>query len=608
MGQTNDLDPSPSRSLWDIIRGNLFTLFNAMLGTALLIVLLVGSLRDAVFGFVVVINLLNGTFTEYRAKRTLDRLEILNRAPVTVKRAGAKRKVKSTELVIDDVVAISSGEQLPADGEVIESIGLEIDESLLTGESTPIYKRDSDRLLSGSSVIAGEGLYRITQLGANSYAHQVTAQARRFSLVGSELRDAINKILVAISWIIVPVALLLFWSQIHSVGGFRYAFDNGVWREALVQAVAGIVGMVPEGLVLLTSMNFALAAIILARHWVLVQELPAVEVLARVDTICLDKTGTLTDGSMEMVDILRAEDLGATGPAGVDPRSVLHSLATAPDANATAKAMAPPLEGIPKASLEVVTPFSSQRKWSAHTDGTFRWFFGAPDVLFSSGEDAKIVERALTRHLSAGARVLALGYVQEEQAWGHRDPVDSGLPPGLRLASLVLLRERLRPDAAQAIDFFTTQGLEVKFISGDNPSTVESIAHAVGMDDIQAVDARELTTTQALHRAAVNNNVFGRVHPEQKRSLVHALQATGRTVAMTGDGVNDALALKDADLGIAMGSGAPATKSVAQLVLLNNRFEALPRVVNQGRRVMANMERVASLFLTKTTYAIFLAL
>lgn len=215
MGQTNDLDPSPSRNLWDIIRGNLFTLFNAMLGTAVLIVVLVGSLPDAVFGFVVVINLLIGTFTEYRAKRTLDRLEILNRASVTVKRGGAKRKVNSSGLVIDDVVVISNGEQVPADGRVIESVGLEVDESLLTGESTPIYKQDSDRLLSGSFVIAGEGLYRITQLGADSYAHKITAQAKRFSLVGSELRDAINKILVAISWIIVPVALLLFWSQIH---------------------------------------------------------------------------------------------------------------------------------------------------------------------------------------------------------------------------------------------------------------------------------------------------------------------------------------------------------------------------------------------------------
>lgn len=313
-GQTNVVDDAASRSLWDIIRGNLFTLFNAMLGTALAIVLLVGSWRDAVFGFVVVTNLLIGAFTEYRAKRTLDQLAILDRSKHAVRRDGEIQKIDSADLVMDDLVLLSAGEQVPADGRVLVSAGLEVNESMLTGESVPIRKEDGDRLLSGSAVVAGQASYRLTRVGEESYAQRITAEAKNFSLVGSELRDAINRILVVISWIIVPIALLLFWSQIRNVGGFQVAFTEGLWRDAMVQAVAGIVGMVPEGLVLLTSVNFALAALLLARNSVLVQELPAVEVLARVDTLCLDKTGTLTDGTMELVAILPAEEITPRTP------------------------------------------------------------------------------------------------------------------------------------------------------------------------------------------------------------------------------------------------------------------------------------------------------
>lgn len=607
-GSVNALDEAPSRSLWDIVRGNLFTLFNAMLGTALAIVLLVGSLRDAVFGFVVVTNLLVGAITEFRAKRTLDRLAILDRAKTTVRREGELQKIDSGQIVTDDLVLLAAGEQVPADGEVIASAGLEVDESMLTGESNPIRKRPGDEVLSGSAVIAGQASYRVRRVGADSYAQKVTAEAKRFSLVGSELRNAINRILVVISWIIVPIALLLFWSQIRNVGGFEVAFAHELWRDALVQAVAGIVGMVPEGLVLLTSVNFALAALILARRSVLVQELPAVEVLARVDTLCLDKTGTLTDGSIELVEIQGFAPCGQRAREGASEAAlrVLKSLAIAPDANPTAAATAAGLAGVDPAVLEVIAPFSSARKWSAHADGARAWYFGAPDVLFAGGDHAQVVARAVATHAAEGSRVLALGAAPVAEV-PRRDEADlDRLPERLQLAALVVLRERIRPDAGRTLTYFRAQGVEVKIISGDNPATVGAIARAVGVPNPEGVDARGLADAD-LSGAIAESNVFGRVTPEQKRKFVHALQAQGRTVAMTGDGVNDALALKDADLGIAMGQGAPVTKSVARMVLMDDRFDNLPEVVGQGRRVIANMERVAALFLTKTTYAVLLA-
>lgn len=605
-GQTNVMDHASSRSLWDIIRGNLFTLFNAMLGTALAIVLLVGSWRDAVFGFVVLTNLLVGAFTEFRAKRTLDQLAILDRARYAVRRDGDIQKVDSAGLVVGDLVLLSAGEQVPADGQVLISAGLEVNESMLTGESVPVRKGEGDELLSGSAVVAGQASYRLTKVGEESYAQRITSQAKTFSLVGSELRDAINRILVVISWIIVPIALLLFWSQIRNVGGFEVAFSEGLWRGAMVQAVAGIVGMVPEGLVLLTSVNFALAALLLARNSVLVQELPAVEVLARVDTLCLDKTGTLTDGTMELLEILPVEHLTTMAQAPAGFRAVLKALASATDGNHTVRAMLPGLQECSPADLQIMVPFASHRKWSAHSDGPHSWYFGAPDILFAHGPYAAVVRAAVAQQAEQGARVLALGYVPILDAPRLTDDDKDTLPEGLRLAALVVLRERLRPDTRGALEYFASQGVDVKIVSGDNPATVAAVASAAGIAEVRRIDARQITA-DTMPADVQAHNVFGRVTPEQKRRFVHTLQESGRTVAMTGDGVNDALALKDADLGIAMGSGAPATKSVARIVLLDDRFETLPTVVNQGRRVIANMERVAALFLTKTTYAVLLA-
>lgn len=600
-GAVNLTQDASSRSLGEIVRGNLFTLFNAILGVALVVVLAVGAWKDALFGLVLVSNTLIGALTEYRAKRTLDRLAILNQADVAVLRDGAEQRIPTTEVVLDDVLRLATGDQVPADGEVLASEGLEVDESMLTGESEPVDKAAGEEVLSGSAVVAGTALVRATKVGADSYAQKITAQAKQFSLVGSELRAGINKVLVVISWVIVPIAFLLFWSQVRNEGGWSVAFAGDGWRDAVVQAVAGIVGMVPEGLVLLTSINFALAAIVLARRQVLVQELPAVEVLARVDVLCLDKTGTITDGTVALDEIVELE------PVAGD-RELLATIARDPQANPSAAAMAPGLEDVAAAPMQVVVPFSSARKWSGHRSGDALWVFGAPEVVLSSRADDDVVLTRVRELALTGARVLLLARVDEGEL-----EADAPLPDQLTPAVLAVLRENIRPDAAQTLAYFAEQGVEVKVISGDNPATVASIANSVGLggDDgapLEGIDARTLPQDrESLREPVIAGRVFGRVSPEQKRAFVHALQDSGRTAAMTGDGVNDALALKDADLGIAMGNGASATKAVARLVLLDGRFATLPGVVAEGRRVIANMERVAALFLTKTTYAVLLA-
>ncbi|WP_156221921.1 HAD-IC family P-type ATPase [Pseudactinotalea suaedae] len=595
-GKVNVTDDTSSRSLGEILRGNLFTLFNAILGTALVVVLAVGAWKDAVFGFVLLFNTLIGAVTEYRAKRTLDRLAILNQSEVTVIRDGAELRVPMREVVLDEVMRLTLGDQVPADGEVLTSSGLEVDESMLTGESEPVDKAPGDPVLSGSAVVAGAAVVRATRVGQDAYAQKLTSQVKQFSLVGSELRNGINKVLVVISWVIVPIAFLLFWSQIRNEGGFQVAFAGDGWRDAVVQAVAGIVGMVPEGLVLLTSINFALAAVILARRRVLIQELPAVEVLARVDVLCLDKTGTITDGSVELDELVELEPVAGA-------RELLAAVAREPDASPSAAAIAPGLADVATVAQQVVVPFSSARKWSGHRAESGTWVLGAPEVLLASrAADDGVVTRVLELATS-GARVLLLAHVPGEEPLDHHS-----VPEDLRPALLAVLRERVRPDAAETLAYFAMQDVEVKVISGDNPATVGRIADSVGLQGGAGIDARTLPKDRESLRVAMREGrVFGRVSPEQKRAFVHALQDDGRTVAMTGDGVNDALALKEADLGIAMGNGAAATKAVARVVLLDGTFSTLPGVVAEGRRVIANMERVAALFLTKTTYAVLLA-
>ena len=616
-GQSNAVEDVTSRSLGDIVRSNTFTLFNLILGIALALVLMTGRWPDAVFGFVVIINAGIGIVTEYKAKRTLDKLAILDAPAARVMRDGSKVDVLLADIVLDDVVLLATGEQIPADGDVVESAGMEVDESLLTGESRPVRKRPGDEVFSGAFVVAGAGKYVVTRVGADGYANRVTIAAKRYSVVSSDLRDGVNKILRIVSVGIVPIALLLAWSQLQASGGLGQAFVNNNWKDAITAAVAGIVGLIPEGLVLLTSLNFAVAAMLLARQKVLVQELPAVEVLARVDVLCLDKTGTLTDGEIALEDLIEVAALPGA-------RGALAALTGDPDGNATSRAIAAGLasgrtarEGVedPDSVAHDAVPFSSVRKWSAVVTPSGAWVLGAPEFLLGRREDAaaRDARAVIAEAAGRGARVLLLA----SAPGGLPDP-DVGLDSDLVPALVAVLSEQIRPDAAETLAYFHAQGVCTKIISGDSPDTVAAVGARVGIAGpgapVRMCDARDLPEGEsegemaALTEMAHAHDVFGRVSPEQKVRIVKALQSRGHVVAMTGDGVNDAPALKEADLGIAMGSGSGATKAVARIVLVDGKFSTLPGVVAQGRRVMANMERVATLFLSKTTYAALLAL
>ncbi|OCI32361.1 HAD-IC family P-type ATPase [Oerskovia enterophila] len=601
-GQTNRTSQATSRSLSAILRSNVFTLFNLILAIAVTLVLLTGRWPDAVFGFVVVINAGIGIVTEYRAKRTLDRLSILTAPSARVVRDGTEQEVALDGVVLDDVLLVSIGDQVPADAQVLEVTGLEVDESMLTGESRPVHKAVGDEVLSGSSVVAGHAVCRVARVGEAGYAQRITAEAKKFSVVRSELREGVDKILRVVSIGIVPISLLLFWSQLYYTGGVRESIADGTWRDGVVAAVAGVVGMIPEGLVLLTSLNFAIAAMLLARQKVLVQELPAVEILARVDVLCLDKTGTITDGHVALTELRALEQVEGA-------REALAAVAADPEGNATSQALAEGLADVEAAAVRESVPFSSARKWSALRTDAGAFVLGAPEILLAGRADAPATTALAEVREAAdtGARVVLLAHAPT-----GLPPTEAPLPEDLVPALLAVLGERIRPDAAQTLEYFRRQGVRAKVISGDNPDTVAAIATKVALhgegERVEGFDARRLPDDPAELAEVVDaHDVYGRVTPEQKRAIVHALQSRGHVVGMTGDGVNDALALKDADLGIAMGNGAPATKAVARVVLVDGRFATLPGVLGQGRRVMANMERVASLFLAKTTYAAILA-
>jgi cation-transporting ATPase E len=575
-----------SRSVAEILRANVLTRFSFILGALLAVILAVGEPQDALFGLVLVANALIGIAQELRAKRTLDRLAVLSAPRARVIRDGSRRDIPVADLVADDLVDLRPGDQLVADGVVRDSAGLEADESLLTGESEPVGKHPGDRLLSGSFVVAGAGDYQATEVGAEAYARRLAAQARRFGLVRSELVDGINWILKYVTWVTVPLAVLLLASQLHA---------RDTLRDALTGTVAALVGVVPQGLVLLTTVAFGVAAVTLARRGVLVQQLPAVEGLARVDVLCVDKTGTLTDGTIAFGSLIR---LGGQAPV----TGALGALAAEQARNPTLAAIGqafPPPGGWQRTAA---VPFSSARKWSAASfAGYGTWVLGAPELVLP-GEQHALLSRA-AELATGGHRVLVLA-----QAEGPLR--GESLPPGLRAEAFIVLTERLRPDAAETLGYFAAQGVALKVISGDSPNTVAAVATHAGLPGAATpVDARDLPEDpDALGEALEEHAVFGRVTPHQKQAMVKALQARGHTVAMTGDGVNDVLALKLADLGIAMGSGAAATRAVAELVLLDGRFATLPGVVAEGRRVTANIERVANLFVTKSVWTALLAI
>jgi cation-transporting P-type ATPase E len=591
-GLTNRAPTETSRSLSAIVRANVFTRFNAILGALLVVILTIGPMQDALFGIVLVANTAIGIVQEWRAKRTLDRLSLLNTPAATVVRSGQRRSLAVEDVVLGDVVELSPGAQVIADGEVVEADALEVDESLLTGESMPEAKGTGDQVLSGSFVTAGRGWYRADKVGPEAYANALASEARRFSLVRSELRQGTDRILRWITWVMIPTAAFLVASQLSSDESLTHAIRG---------SVAGIVSMVPEGLVLLTSLAFAASVVRLGRRQVLVQELAAIEVLARVDVVCIDKTGTITEPVLEVVAV---EPLDGVP---VDPEAVLGALAWAdPEPNASMSALATQFTS-PAWTPTWRVAFSSARRFSgAGFDGQGDWILGAPDVLLDAAGDASgaAVERARTTvdtHSRQGRRVLLLARVEGE-------PGDTA--PANTPVAVVALEERLRSDAADTLAFFDRQGVALKVLSGDDPRTVGAVAGRVGVagaDD--PIDARGLPEDpEELADVLETRGVFGRVAPHQKQAMVRALQGRDHVVAMTGDGVNDVLALKEADLGVAMGSGSPASRAVAPVVLLDSAFASLPPVLAEGRQVIANIERVANLFLTKTVYATLLAL
>ncbi|MFF4945836.1 HAD-IC family P-type ATPase [Streptomyces rubiginosohelvolus] len=595
-GEVNDVPVRSSRSLTEIVRANVLTRFNLIIGVLWVIMLFVAPIQDSLFGFVIVANTGIGIIQEWRAKKTLDSLAVIGEAKPTVRRDGVAAEISTHEIVLGDVIELGPGDKVVVDGVVAEADSLEIDESLLTGEADPVIKRPGDPVMSGSFVVAGGGAFTATKVGREAYAAQLAEEASRFTLVHSELRSGISTILKYVTWMMVPTAIGLIISQL-------VVKDNN-FKDSVARTVGGIVPMIPEGLVLLTSVAFAIGVVRLGRKQCLVQELPAIEGLARVDVVCLDKTGTLTEGGMDVTEV---RPLNGSDEAYVE--DVLRTFgASDPRPNASLQAIIDAYPQREEAAWTVTDamPFSSARKYSgaafAEADGTASaWLLGAPDVLLSEGDTTLAEIEQLNQQ---GLRVLLLARVQG-------DDLDApGAAAGAAPTALVVLEQRLRPDAGDTLAYFADQNVATKVISGDNAVSVGAVAGKLGLAGAEnTLDARRLPTDpDEMATAMEQNAVFGRVTPQQKRDMVAALQSRGHTVAMTGDGVNDVLALKDADIGVSMGSGSEATRAVAQIVLLNNSFATLPSVVAEGRRVIGNITRVATLFLTKTVYSVLLAI
>lgn len=586
-GQVNELPDRSGRTTAQIVRANVFTRVNIMLFVLFVMVMSTGHFTQGLFGMLIIANSSIGIIQELRAKRTLDQLAVIGEAHPTVLRDGVEQTISRDEVVLDDIIALRPGDQVVVDGIVMAADYLEVDESMLTGEADPEPKTTGDEVLSGAYVVSGSGYYRAEKVGADAYAAQITAQAAKFSLVRSELRQGIDTILKFISFLLVPVALLNVWVQFNQEGSD--------WRESVLRTTSALVPMVPEGLVLITSMAFAIGVIRLGRRNCLVQELPAIEGLARVSVVCADKTGTLTQNAMTLGQIIPIDGYDESQIHQVLAQMVAADPAPNASMQAIAEAVDPANVRWPVAGR---APFTSAKKWSG-VSFTERenWVLGAPDVLATGEHTQRAEEIGAT-----GRRVLMLA------TSGLR--VDSPAAPGdITPVALLVLDQLIRLDAADTLEYFEGQDVAIKVISGDNAASVGAVTRSLGLETDDPVDARTMPADdEGFNETVAANRVFGRVTPFQKRRMVDALRSRGHAVAMTGDGVNDVLALKDADLGVAMGSGSAATRAVAQIVLLDDKFATLPHVMAEGRRVIGNIERVAKLFLTKTVYAAVLAL
>ncbi|MFI5025699.1 MAG: cation-translocating P-type ATPase [Solirubrobacterales bacterium] len=582
-----------SRSVRSIVLGNVLTLFNAIIGVFFILILSLGLFADAIFGFIAVLNSYIGIRQELKAKETLDQLALLVAPRAKVVRDGQLSEVTAEEVVPGDIVRVEPGDQLVADGEVIASRGLTLDESMLTGESDGIPKQAGDELLSGSFCLSGSGYYELDAVREQSHAAKIAGEAREFRHPPSPLQVEVNQVLQVTTIAMVPLAIILLLAlSIRSVG----------FEEAAQTSTAGLITLIPEGLVLLMSVTLAVAAVRLAKMNTLVQQMSATEALAAVDTICVDKTGTLTDGTLDLVSV-EVADPQRPGAAHEALGRFAHS---AGERNRTLEVIAERYPGAP-ADVVAEVPFSSAWKWSGLTlngaGASTSYVMGAPDILAAAGalELSPALQNTLETHTRAGRRVVAFG---EAAGALPQDPASSP-PPRLEARALVVLEERLRPDAIETVEFMRQQEVDLKLISGDARSTVTAVAHAVGIpQDAGVIEGPDLPDDRpGLEQAAEQNTIFCRITPEQKKQLVAALGDRGRFTAMIGDGVNDVPALKAAKVAVAMGSGSQITKGVGDVVLLKDEFGMLPRAVAEGRRIARNIHRLGRLYLTKSVYA-----
>lgn len=584
-GKINTVDNKITKSYKQIFLNNTITFFNILNAALLGLVLFVGSYKNTLFILVIIINTIAGIYQEIKAKRTLDRLSILTTSHVEVIRDDELKEIDIDQIVLDDYIVLTTGAQIPTDSILIDGY-METNESLLTGESDPVLKQNGDTLYSGSFITSGKGICKVIHVGDDNYMNQITQEAKRLKKHNSELNRCLNKILKYVSIVILPIGGLLFLKQ--------FFYGNQTFNNSIVSTVAAILGMIPEGLVLLTSVALTLSVLRLAKQNTLVQELFCIETLARVDVLCLDKTGTITEGTMKVEFDVKMSNVDISEIVG----NLMHSLT---DVNVTAQALKEHYQTKTNFNPYFVIPFSSDRKYSGTSyfnRGTY--YIGAYQFLFPKGNEE--LEEKCVDYASEGYRILVLAHTDEVMS-------NEALPVDLEPLGIIVLSDVIRKDAKETLAYFNEQGVDLKVISGDDPITVSSIAKRAGLNNAHHyVDATTLSTSEEIAEALNKYSVFGRVTPQQKKAMVVALKQQGHTVAMTGDGVNDVLAFKEADCSIAMASGSDAAKNAANLVLLDNNFDAMPHIVDEGRRVINNITMSASMFLIKTIFSALIAI
>ena len=569
-----------TKSIKSIIFSNIFTLFNIMNLVLALLIVLAGAYKNLLFIIIVILNTLISTIQEIHSKRTIDKLSFLVETKSKVVREGKTEEISNYELVLDDVIELNVGNQIPTDSIILDG-EIEVNEALLTGEPDNIEKSKGDKLLSGSYIVSGKCFAKVEHIGKENYVAKISQEAKKKRKINSEIMTSLSKIIKLISFIIIPVGILLFFNQLD--------LDSYDWKTAVVSTVAALIGMIPEGLVLLTSTVLAVSVTRLARKKVLVQELYCIETLARVDVLCLDKTGTITEGRMSVDKIIPAKNYTEG-----EVKEILGVLAKySEDRNSTIDAIRDKFSTNKELKIKTRMPFKSSNKWSGISFEDITYVLGAPEIVGETNDEIK-------KYIS-DYRVVAIGKTSEV--------INKKLPKNIEIIGYVLISDVIRKNSKEILEYFDKQGVTIKLISGDNPITVSNIAKKAGVRDYNNyVDARTLKTDKEIKEAAMKYTVFGRVTPEQKKQIIIALKENKHTVAMTGDGVNDVLALKNADCSISVANGSDAARNVSQLVLMDNDFKSMPNIVDEGRRTINNIQRSATLFLVKTIYATILAI